>query len=177
MRHLALAFALALPTLLGACGGAAEALPVEVRPMPEDGTFTGVWNSPQIGELHMVQTGQSVIGEYRRNERRGQIQGRVTGDVMRFEWRQERSLVPGRPSVRTGRGYFQFEVGGDERHYILGRWGHGESMLDGGEWRAVRNRTREPELSSESGGTSGDDDVELDDREDSVDYQSDDVPE
>ena len=128
--------------------------------MPQGGTFSGVWHSPQYGEMQMVQTGQNVVGEYVKDERRGRIQGTVRGNVMRFEWSENRELVAGRPIVTRGRGYFRYAIGEDGDHYVRGEWGHDDYMAGGGPWNAVRDRRRQPSLSGRSESSSGGDDVE-----------------
>ncbi len=118
-------------------------------PMPQGGSYTGVWHSPQYGEMHMTQTGEEVTGEYRKDERSGRLQGRVQGNVMHFEWSEERELVAGRPVVTRGRGYFRYAIGEDGDHYIRGEWGVDGSNRGGGEWNAVRDRRRrQPTLTS-----------------------------
>ena len=100
------------------CGGGGVNVPE--GPMPQGGTFSGVWHSPQYGEMHMVQTGQQVIGEYTKDERSGRIQGTVRGNVMRFEWSEQREMVSGVAQTTRGRGYFRYAIGDDGDHYIQG---------------------------------------------------------
>lgn len=123
--------------------------------MPEGGSFTGVWHSPQYGEMHLVQTGNQVVGEYTKDERRGRIQGTIEGKVMRFEWTEQRELVAGRPITTRGRGYFVYAIDDAGDHNILGRWGVDDDYHSGGEWNAVRDRRRQPSLSSSGSGSSG----------------------
>ncbi|HJL19275.1 MAG TPA: hypothetical protein RMH99_26660 [Sandaracinaceae bacterium LLY-WYZ-13_1] len=154
--------ALCLLVAAGACVpgcGGADGVNVDEGPMPEGGSFTGVWHSPQYGEMHMVQTGQQVVGEYTKDERHGRIQGTVRGNVMRFEWTEEREMVAGRPTTTRGRGFFRYAIGDDGDHYIQGRWGHDDEMTGGGPWNAVRDRRAEPQISGEDA-SSGDEDVE-----------------
>lgn len=134
-------------TLLGACGGAKQTR-VSAGPMPSGGTFTGVWFSPQYGEMHLVQTGVHVLGEYEKDERVGRIQGKAEGNVLRFQWEENRQLVVGRPTVVRGKGYFKYEVAPDGDHYVTGEWGHDDRDVGGGPWNAVKSRTREPRLST-----------------------------
>ena len=156
MSHRALVSASFAAALLAAgCGGGINRANVSPGPMPDGETFTGVWHSPQYGEMQLVQTGNSVVGEYVHYERRGRIQGTVTGDLMRFEWTERRELVAGRPNTTRGRGYFRFQVGDDNDRYIVGEWGHDDSETGGGPWRAVRDRRRRPSLAGGAGGTSG----------------------
>jgi hypothetical protein len=136
--------------LAAGCGGGGVSIPQ--GPMPANGSYTGVWHSPQYGEMHLVQTGSSVVGEYTKDERRGRIQGTVQGNVLRFEWSEQRELVAGRPIVTRGRGYFHYAIGDDGDHYIRGQWGVDQNMTGGGEWNAVRDRRRQPRNVG-SGGT------------------------
>ncbi len=148
--HLVVVATLALSGL-AACGGAGRAN-ISAGTMPAGQTFTGVWHSPQYGEMQMVQTGNQVIAEYVQDERRGRIQGTAQGDLLRFEWSERRELVAGRPVVTRGRGYFRFVLGEDTDSYIVGEWGHDENETGGGPWRGVRDRRRRPRLSTDSGG-------------------------
>lgn len=153
---LAISLVLAISLALGACGGGGGRANVSPGVMPAGETFTGVFHSLQYGEMQFVQTGNQVVGEYVKDERRGQIQGTVTGDLLRFEWSERRELVQGRPNISRGRGYFRFVVGDDTDSYLVGEWGHDNNETGGGEWRAVRDRRRRPSLSSaRPGATSG----------------------
>ncbi len=148
---LATSLVLAFSLALGACGGGGGGR-ANVTPgvMPQGETFTGVFHSPQYGEMQFVQTGNQVVGEYVKDERRGQIQGTVTGDILRFEWSERRELVQGRPNTTRGRGYFRFVVGEDTDFYLVGEWGHDNNETGGGPWRAVRDRRRRPSVSAAS---------------------------
>lgn len=145
---------LGLLTIAGCGGGRAN---VSSGPMPEGGSYTGIWHSPQYGEMQMVQTGSQIVGCYVQNERAGRIQGTVQGNLMRFEWSERREMVVGRPSTTRGRGYFLYSIGGDGDHYIEGQWGHDDNESGGGPWRAVRDRrrTRRPDPECGSGGGAG----------------------
>jgi hypothetical protein len=135
---------------LGACGGGVS---IPEGPMPQGGSYTGVWHSPQYGEMQMVQTGNAVVGEYTKDERHGRLQGSVRGNVMRFEWSEEREMVAGHPITTRGRGYFRYAVGPDGDHYLQGEWGVDENMAGGGPWNAVRDRRRQPQINASGGGT------------------------
>jgi hypothetical protein len=140
------AFALGFVVMLAGCGGSGNAV-VKSGPMPENGTFTGVYFSPQYGEMHMVQNGNAVVGKYKKDERAGKIQGEVEGDLMRFEWTEYKALVSNRPQETRGRGYFKYMVdasNGD--HLIKGRWGLKDDDQNGGEWSAYKSRKGEPDL-------------------------------
>ena len=146
--------AIAVTASAGCGGGSAN---VSSGPMPEGGTYTGVWHSPQYGEMQMVQTGTQIVGCYVQNERAGRLQGTIQGNLMRFEWSERREMVVGRPTTTRGRGYFLYQVGGDGDHYIEGQWGHDDNETGGGPWRAVRDRrrTRRPDPECGAGGAAG----------------------
>ncbi len=153
-----------------ACGGSTAS--VKQGPMPEGGTFTGVYHSPQYGEMHLVQTGEQVVGEYTKDERAGKINGTAEGNVLHFEWVETRKLVSNKPTVTKGRGYFQYMIdAANDDHVLKGEWGHGDDETGGGPWNAWKSKRSQPELSSDSD-SSGDesyDDLE----DDESDYDSD----
>ncbi len=127
------------------CGGSGS--DVKPGPMPDKGTFTGVYFSPQYGEMHMVQNGTAVVGKYKKDERSGTIQGEADGDLMRFEWTEYKAMVQNRPQETRGHGYFRYMIdpsNGD--HLLKGRWGLDDSDTNGGPWNAYKSRTREPDL-------------------------------
>jgi hypothetical protein len=142
-----------VPALHG-CGGA-PAHTIQVGPMPAGATFTGVWFSPQYGELHLEQNGSSAIGRYTKDERSGRLQGSVEGDVLRFEWTESRELIVGRPTETKGHGYFKIvKHEADDTWNLDGRWGTDASEHNGGPWTAVKSKTRKPEIGGEAGGSS-----------------------
>jgi hypothetical protein len=124
--------------------------------MPTGGTFSGVWFSPQYGEMHMVQTGNAVVGEYRKDERAGRIQGTANGNLMRFEWTERRELVGGLPQTTRGRGYFHYGIDDAGKHNLIGEWGIDDADSGGGAWNAYKLNRRNPELSSDGSDTGGD---------------------
>ena len=158
-----------LVTLAAACGGGSAN--IRIGTMPPGGTFHGVWQSPQYGEMHMCQTGSQVVGDYVKNERQGRIQGTIQGDVLRFQWEEEREMVVGRPQITRGRGYFRIEQAENDDWYIRGEWGHDDSETGGGPWNGVKLRRRDPTRcagstagsGSSSGGSGGYDDGGYDD--------------
>jgi hypothetical protein len=153
----ALGWAIALVVGLAVgCGGGGNA---SIKPgkMPENGSFSGVYFSPQYGEMHLVQNGNAVTGKYKKDERTGKIQGEADGDVLSFEWVEAKAMVSNRPQESRGHGYFRYVVDASNGDHVLkGRWGLGDSDTDGGEWNAYKSRTREPDPDSLDGtGTSG----------------------
>lgn len=124
------------------CGGGTAG--VRPGPMPEGGSFHGAWMSPQYGDMHMCQIGRVVRGDYNKNERHGTIQGRIEGDILWFQWEEERHLVPGRPTIASGQGYFRVSYDENEDLIITGEWGFGDDRTDGGPWTAIKRRRTRP---------------------------------
>lgn len=152
----AVVIALACAPALQGCGGAPKHS-VRVGNMPPGGSFTGVWFSPQYGEMHIEQSGSTAIGRYSKDEREGRLQGNVEGDVMRFEWKESRELIVGRPTETKGHGYFKIYKKEDEDTWNLqGEWGTDASESGGGPWTAVKSKSRRPDVAGDgSGGGSG----------------------
>lgn len=139
-------------SLFVGCGGGA-ASNVSAGEMPDNGTFTGVYHSPQYGEMNLIQNGSAVAGEYKQEMRRGKIQGEAEGDLLRFEWTEYKAMVSNRPQETRGHGYFKYKVdpnNGD--HVLMGEWGLGDNEAGGGQWNAYKQKNKEPHLSSESSG-------------------------
>ncbi len=70
------------------------------------------------GDATLVQDGTRVLGTFRA---RGEIDGELAGDVLRFTWRENGSI---------GRGVML--VAGDGA--LIGTWGTGDDERDGGSW-------------------------------------------
>lgn len=157
--HVAYVFSLLASLTLAfstaACGS--KVPEVVAGKMPEGGNFTGVYFSPQYGEMNVVQNGSAVIGEYKQEMRTGKIQGEASGDLMKFEWTEHKAMVSNRAQATRGHGYFRYVVDpGNGDHILKGEWGLGDSMLGGGPWNAYKAKGKEPHLSQEtsSGGES-----------------------
>lgn len=152
MRNpLALAM-LACALVLSACAGGSSAIRSKKGPMPEGGDYTGVWFSPEYGEMHFHQTDGRVVGWYKKNERLGKIQGTVEGNVLRFEWEEKREMVTGKPTTTRGQGYFVYVIDHEERgeakyevHRLEGEWGLDDDDTGGGKWTATKSRSRKPQ--------------------------------
>lgn len=145
-------FVAAAVLAVSACGGEQKHV-VTIGTMPDGGSFTGVWFSPQYGEMHIEQNGSSAIGRYSKDERSGRLQGSVEGDVMRFEWTETRELIVGRPTTTKGHGYFRIKQSdADQTWNIEGRWGNDASEHDGGPWTAVKSKTRQPDVQGDGSG-------------------------
>lgn len=136
-----------LALLLTACGASGpKRATVTPASMPPGGSFTGVFFSPQYGEMQMVQTGASIVGEYHKDERKGRIQGTAQGNLLRFEWSERKERIVGRPTESRGRGYFQLLIDSNGDQVLQGEWGTDLNEVGGGPWRAVKSRSRQPQL-------------------------------
>jgi hypothetical protein len=162
------------------CGGGST-VNIEPGKMPENGTYTGVYFSPQYGEMHLVQNGAAVVGKYKKDERSGKLQGEAEGDVLRFEWTEYKAMVSNRPQETRGHGYFRYMIDASNGDHVLkGRWGLNDENSTGGEWNAYKSRSREPDLEGFGGEpTSGGEGDSLDEdlgdsSEDTLDDASDD---
>ena len=158
-RRLTLSLAASVLLALGATACGSKPPEIVAGKMPEGGNFTGVYFSPQYGEMNMIQNGSAVIGEYKQEMRTGKIQGEASGDLMKFEWVERKSLVSNRAQETRGRGYFRYVVdpaNGD--HILKGEWGLGDAQLGGGPWNAYKAKNKEPKLSLETSGGESDGD-------------------
>lgn len=158
---------LSLSLVLGSVGCGSGPTGPKSAAMPEGGNWSGVYFSPQYGEMHLVQNGSAVRGRYKKDERTGDIQGEADGNLLEFQWVEYKALVSNRPQETRGHGYFQYFVDPNSGDHVLkGRWGIGDNNTNGGEWNAYRSRTREPDPDSlrdkTSGGEATDDDLDSD---------------
>lgn len=128
---------------------------VEQGPMPENGSFTGVYRSPQIGDVEMVQTGNAVVGRYEYD--RGschvtaRFEGTAEGNLLRLRW-TENHRPCGRIAPVVGRAYFLYmiETTGDlQRGRIFGRWGYDNDDQQGGPWLGFKLPNRTPHMLEE----------------------------
>ena len=160
------------------CVGCGSSTPeIKAGNMPEGGNFSGVYFSPQYGEMNLIQNGNAVIGEYKHEMRNGKIQGEVQGDLLRFEWTEMKAMVSNRAQATKGRGYFRYVVdaaNGD--HVLKGEWGLGDQEVGGGPWNGYKAKGKEPKLSEEtSGGEEGGEEESGSETEDSEDAEGDDL--
>ena len=153
------------------CGGGASG--VTVNAMPQGGNWTGVYFSPQYGEMQLVQNGSAVTGRYVKDERKGRFEGESNGDVLEFEWIENKHMVSNRATKTRGRGYFRYIVDpSNGEHLLKGRWGLGDDATNGGEWNAYKSKTREVDM-FDSDASRSDDDEEFE-NDDSLETDDDD---
>lgn len=129
---------------------------VSQGPMPTDETFTGVYRSPQIGDLELVQTGSALTGRYEYD--RGSchvtatLEGTVEGNVAQLRW-TENHRPCGRIAPVVGRAYFLYMLettANVTRGRLFGRWGYNDDDREGGPWMAFKLPNRTPRMLEEA---------------------------
>lgn len=157
----ATALILTVPVVAGCGPGTGEAKTANVQPgdMPEGGDWTGVYFSELYGYLHVVQDGNAISGKWIRphKDRWGEVNGQVTGDLMKFEWKEHTVGLVGPNSTKSGRGYFKYKrpEGDNVDDQIVGEIGRGQDEV-GDPWDAVKQRNVKPDLASIGGSGAGD---------------------
>jgi hypothetical protein len=163
MEHRSMtARALTLPTmlLLGACSSTqartnyryagydqATLTNVDVQPgpMPANESYSGSYNSGQIGDVYLEQTGDLVVGQYAYNRAScratGRIEGHAEGNLLRFRWTESQRAC-GRIAPISGRGFMLFWIDSAGNGRTSGEWGMGEAESGGGPWSLFRDRVR-----------------------------------
>jgi hypothetical protein len=141
--------------LLLACSGGGGGNLV-VKPMPDEGSFQGVFFSQQYGEMNLIQNGSAVVGEYKSEQRFGRLQGEAEGNLLRFEWTEKKAMISNRANESRGHGYFHYEIDkSNGQHVLVGEWGLGDDHSGGGPWRAYRMKGKEPKLSGDDSSSGG----------------------
>ena len=88
--------ALTLPLAAGGlgCDGtpAPKVAAVKAGDMPEGGDWSGVYYDQTNGYLHAVKEGDTVSAKWRTTagDAWGELSGKVTGDLLKFEWKEHR---------------------------------------------------------------------------------------
>jgi hypothetical protein len=122
------------------CGGSSANGSFTPGPLPHGADWTGVYFS-DWGRMELTRTGDSVVGTFTSDTKRGHLSGTVNGDILHFTWSQEDNTIIGRPRTITGSGVFQYYIEDDE-HHLRGTWGYEGAVEGGGTWDAVRGRGR-----------------------------------
>src|SRR5512142_2360042 len=124
--------ALALPLAFAssACqnGGSAKVASVSPGDMPDGGDWSGVYYDQTNGYLHLVKEGDTVSGKWRTTagDAWGEMSGKVTGDLLKYEWKEHKIGMVGPSATRSGRGYFLYTAPkANEAHEITGEFGLG----------------------------------------------------
>lgn len=152
---LLLALAVAVPTA-GAAGCAkdtptAKVADVKPGPMPDGATWTGVYYSPLFGELHLVQEGNQVTGRWNRpvKDRWGSVDGTVSGNLLKFKWREIPYGLVTAQSEKHGKGYFVYSrpPGENVDDVFKGEVGRNDDEV-GQVWEAIKQRNVKPDIAS-----------------------------
>ena len=102
---------------------------IPTREMPANASFTGLWYSDEFGEMKItVNPDNTVHGTFDYHD--GEIDGRVQGGVMIFDWIQPGDFQHARREVR-GKGYLVISNDGME---MSGKWGYKDNYEGGGKW-------------------------------------------
>lgn len=151
---------LTLPVVAG-CGPSnsdAKSANVQAGDLPEGAEWNGVYFSELYGYLHLVQDGNAISGKWLRphKDRWGEVNGQVTGDLMKFEWKEHTVGLVGPNATKTGRGYFKYKrpQGDNVDDQIVGEIGRGADEV-GDPWDAIKQRNVKPDLGSIGGDSSG----------------------
>lgn len=150
---------------LGAVVGCGASTPeINAGKMPEGGNFSGVYFSPQYGEMNLIQNGNAVVGEYKHEMRSGKLQGEVDGDLLHFTWTEAKAMVSNRAQQSKGKGYFRYVVDASNGDHVLkGEWGLGDNEVGGGPWNGYKAKNKQPRLSTEDSSSGGESTDEGDD--------------
>lgn len=100
--------------------------------------LNGSWNSPEWGEMELVQNGNIITGYYTHDE--GQIKGIIRKDRMEFQWWElvEKGQAYQSAALRQrGDGYFVISDDGTESK-INGVWRYEGDTDWSGKWTAVK---------------------------------------
>ena len=148
--------ALMLPCVtLVACGHGKSANSADKasREMPEGAEWKGVYYSQIYGNLHVVDDGGTIKGNWRTaaGEAWGELHGKADGSVLHYEWVEHRIGMVGPSADRHGKGYFVYsrpaKTGAKDPDEIHGQWGLGENE-SGNKWDAVKQTNVEPDPKS-----------------------------
>jgi hypothetical protein len=154
---LAVPFAILASTALSACGGGQQApTTANIKPgsMPDGASWNGVYFNPQFGNLHLVETGGSLAGKWKRTDGSawGELNGPVQANVFHFDWTEHKVGLIGPASTTKGKGYFVYKrpAGENVDDVLDGEWGLNDSER-GNEWDCVKQRNVVPDLKSIGG--------------------------
>jgi hypothetical protein len=150
------------PSLTVGCGGGglnAKIASVKKGPMPDGGSWTGVYYSPLYGWLHLVEEGDLVTGRWirPRRDRWGELSGESDGNVLKFDWKEYEYGLVGPNSNKSGKGYFVYSrpEGDNVDDRIAGEIGKGDDEV-GAPWDGVKQRNQKPDLQSIGGASPSD---------------------
>jgi hypothetical protein len=156
----AVAATMGIPFVTAGCGaGGGRTADITPGEMPAGSSWTGVWYSELYGYLHLVQDGNAVQGKWLRphKDRWGKLDGKMEGNVLRFEWSEYTIGLVGPNAEKKGKGYFKFSPPSATVQFdtIAGEIGRDKDET-GEPWDAVRQKDMTPDLASIGGSGAGD---------------------
>ncbi len=159
IRSLCLAgFLGAAPLLAVGCGDGegAKSAKVSSGPMPEGESWTGVYFHPVFGYLHMQEEGTNVVGRWKRTDHShwGELSGTVSGNVLRYTWREHKVGMVGASATTQGKGYFVYKVNKENIGELDGEFGLNDAEV-GSNWKNVKQLRMPPDLKSIGGDSEG----------------------
>lgn len=127
---------IALSLSFGALTGcAAPDAVVPTAAMPAGESYSGLWYT-NFGEMKLTQKSDGSVRGTFDYKTGGNIEGTVTGGVLKFHWDQPGDFQVGRRDV-SGNGYLVLTVGEDGTE-CKGEWGYGENYTGGGTWTGTK---------------------------------------
>lgn len=120
----------------------------EALPMPEGGSWTGVYSSETFGDLHLVQDGPAITGKWIRphHDRWGEVHGVVNYNLLQFTWKEHTLVSSTGTQLRSGDGYLQYSrPAGDDKVTGVARQTNDGATAP---WSAVKQRNVPPDLMS-----------------------------
>lgn len=139
---------------------AAKVAKVEAGSMPADGSWRGVYFDPLFGYLHIEEKGDLVEGRWirPRKDQWGKLEGKVEGNLLRFEWEEYIDGLVGPNSKKSGKGYFVYKrpPGENVDDIIEGEIGRGEDEVGFAPWKGIKQRNVEPDVASIGGSGAAD---------------------
>ena len=141
-----------------ACGSSADPKTAQVKsgPMPEGETWTGVYFHPVFGYLHMQEEGSNVVARWKRTDHShwGELSGTITGNVLRYTWKEHKIGMVGAAATTHGKGYFVYKLNKENIGELDGEFGLNDSEV-GSSWKNVKQVRMPPDLKSIGGDAEG----------------------
>jgi hypothetical protein len=145
-------------TGLVGCADAAEPKTAKVKsgPMPEGESWSGVYYHPVFGYLHLQEEGSNVVGRWKRTDHShwGELSGTVSGNVLRYTWKEHKIGMVGASATTRGKGYFVYKVNKENIGELDGEFGLNDSEI-GSSWKNVKQLRMPPDLKSIGGESEG----------------------
>ncbi|MBN1608867.1 MAG: hypothetical protein JW940_19730 [Polyangiaceae bacterium] len=150
ISRIALALCFVAPLAVAGCEKKVENPNLRPGEMPVGSEWQGVYYSPTYGNLHLVEDGDKIDGKWRTTggEAWGELSGKATGNLLRYEWTEHKIGLVGPSSTSKGKGYFKYSKpeNGDPDE-IKGEWGLNDSET-GNPWSAIKQRNVKPDPES-----------------------------